>query len=118
MTEFSLPYVSVANSGDEYFHVSFEERKDGSVDDGPYILMQRQFESPDGGRVYVESHQRNLCGHVRITRATLSSGLLRVGLGGRPPRNVEIRFDANPRRQRQLARMLTVIIGPASARLE
>ena len=38
MTEFSLPYVSVASSGDEDFHVSFEERKDGSVDDGPYLL--------------------------------------------------------------------------------
>ena len=80
--------------------------------------MQRQFESPDGGRVYVESHQRDLCGHVRITRATLSSGLLRIELGGRPPRKVAIRFDATPRRYRQLTKMLTVIIGPRTLRLE
>jgi hypothetical protein len=63
MKSFSLPNVSVASSGDEYFEVSFD---DGDEDDSVYFLMQRQFESPDGGLVYVESHDEKLCGDFRI----------------------------------------------------
>jgi hypothetical protein len=45
MREFSFPCLSVASSGGEYFQVSFEE----SEGDRAYSLIQRQFESYDGG---------------------------------------------------------------------
>jgi hypothetical protein len=66
MKSFSLPNVSVASSGDEYFEVSFDA---GDDDDSPYFLMQRQLESPDGGVVYIESHEEALCGHFRVRKA-------------------------------------------------
>src|ERR1051325_8107084 len=66
MTEFSFPSVSVDSSGGEYFQVSFEDDPDS---DSAYFLIQRQFESYDGGLLYLESHQRTLCGHFKIRRA-------------------------------------------------
>ena len=53
MTDLFLRHVSVAESGGEYFQVSFA---DGEDRDDSYFLVQRQFESPDHGRLYVESH--------------------------------------------------------------
>jgi hypothetical protein len=109
--ELTLPYVSVASGGDEYFQVSFDARPEGTDGDTPHFLLQRQFESPDRGRVYVECHQRELCGHVRVSHAVLSGDLLRLELATRPPHVVAIRFKADNRRVRQLTAMLSTIIG-------
>jgi hypothetical protein len=68
MTEFSFSNVTVASSGGEYFQVSFADKEDS---DDAYFLIQRQFESPDRGHVYIESHQRILCGHFKIRKAEL-----------------------------------------------
>jgi len=57
MTELSFPNVSVASSGD-YFQVSFAEKEDsGENEESEGAYFQRQFESFDGGRVYLESDQ-------------------------------------------------------------
>ena len=61
MTEFSFPYVSAEGSGD-YFQVSFKSNADSEA---AYFLIQRQFESDDGGLFYVESHDKRLCGHFK-----------------------------------------------------
>jgi hypothetical protein len=108
--ELALPYVSVASSGDEYFQVLFDARPERHGET-PYFLLQRQFETPDGGRVYIECHQRELCGHVRISRAVLTAGLLRLQLASRPPREVAISFKADGKRFRELTAMLKTIIG-------
>lgn len=112
VSEFVLPHASVASSGDECFQVLFDERPEGTDGDTPYFLLQRQFESPGGGRVYIESHDRDLCGHVRVTRAVLSADLLRLSLASRPPRDVAIRFQADPLRHQALAATLRIILGP------
>ena len=70
-----LRHVSVAESGGEYFQVSFADDEES---DDSYFLVQRQFESPDHGRLYVESHLRTLSGHFRIRRAELERGLSRL----------------------------------------
>ena len=110
ITELALPYVSVASGGDEYFQLSFDARPEGTDGETPYFLLQRQFEAPDGGRVYIECHQRELCGHVRISRSVLTAGLLRLQLDGRPPREVAISFKADGRRFRELTAMLKTIM--------
>ena len=110
ITELALPYVSVASGGDEYFQVSFDARPEGTDGEAPYFLLQREFET-HGGRVYIECHQRELCGHVRISRAVLTAGLLRLQLDGRPTREVAISFKADGRRFRELTAMLKTIIG-------
>jgi hypothetical protein len=77
MTEFSFPCVSVASSDGEYFQISFaesEESEGGEDTDRPYFLIQRQFESYDGGLFYLESHETRLCGHFKILLDELAAG--------------------------------------------
>ena len=108
MTEFLLPYVSIASSGGEYFQVSFAENEHS---DDAYFLIQRQFESPDGGRVYVESHHRTLCGHFTIRNAKLRRNMFRLELFCQPgAETVQIRFQADRNRYHQLKSVLKAII--------
>jgi hypothetical protein len=107
MTEFSLPYVSIASSGGEYFQVSFAENEDS---DDAYFLIQRQLELPDGGRVYVESHHRTLCGHFKIRRAELRRNMFRIELICQPAETVQIRFQADRSRYNRLKSVLKTII--------
>jgi hypothetical protein len=57
---FNAKYVSVGESGGEYFAVSFENEDpsnddlDLSDDKDPYLIVQRQFEDEDGGVCYIE----------------------------------------------------------------
>jgi hypothetical protein len=46
MTDLFLKHVSVAESGGEYFQVSFADDEES---DDRYFLVQRQFESPITG---------------------------------------------------------------------
>ena len=87
MTELSLPNVSVASSGGEYFQVTFEEKKDSEEmedSEGAYFLIQRQFE------------------------AGLHREVFRLELVSRPASMVQIRFQADEKQYRRLKR-----VGPA-----
>src|SRR3990172_7528227 len=107
MTDLMLPYVSIASSGGESFQVLFAENEDS---DDAYFLIQRQFELPDGGRVYVESHHSTLRGHFRIRKAALRRDVLRLELTCQPAQTVQIRFQADGNRYRQLQSVLKTII--------
>src|SRR5258707_15483331 len=58
-------HVSIGESGDEYFQVSFDSKApsdddfDRSGRDHPYLVVQRQFEDDDGGVCYIETPDRN-----------------------------------------------------------
>jgi len=66
-----------AKAGD-YYQVSFDTEDPGedSTDprgpDRPYLIIQRQFETLDGGQCYVETHDHGYVGHfhVRLTNFT------------------------------------------------
>ena len=54
---FRAKHVSASENGD-YYQVAFENRDAASdaadvYPDSPYLLIQRQFEDPDGGKCYV-----------------------------------------------------------------
>ena len=113
MTEFSFPYVSVASSGGEYFQVSFaesEESEGGEDTDRPYFLIQRQFESYDGGLFYLESHETRLCGHFKIRRAELGRDTFRLQVSCEPVETVQIRFQAGSVRYNRLKRILKIMM--------
>jgi hypothetical protein len=115
MKEFFLPCVSIASSGGEYFQVSFAEHEDS---DDAYFLIQRQFESPDGGRVYVESHRRTLCGHFKIRRAELRRDIFRLELIGQPVETVQIRFQTDQSRYERLKSVLKTIVPSDALHIE
>ena len=70
---FHAKYVSVGESGGEYFAVSFDNEDpsnddfDLSGDEDPYLIVQRQFEDDDGDACYIETHdQDTYSGHFRL----------------------------------------------------
>jgi hypothetical protein len=107
VTEFSLPCVSVASSGGEYFQVSFEDDPDR---DSAYFLIQRQFESYDGGLFYLECHERTLCDHFQVRRAQLGRNMFRLELASEPAETVQITFQADCARYNQLRRVLNIMM--------
>ncbi len=62
---FHANHVSTTVSGD-YYQAVFEERVESSDSDAPYLLIQRQFEIPDDGECYVETHNEEYIGHFRL----------------------------------------------------
>jgi hypothetical protein len=61
---FRAKYVSASENSD-YYQVVFEntDPAGNAADmDSPYLLIQRQFEDPDGGRCYVENHDEGYIG--------------------------------------------------------
>jgi hypothetical protein len=107
MKEFLLPNVSVASSGDEYFQVHFSDKQDSA---DAYLLIQRQLESPDGGRVYIECHEEKLCGHYKIRKAELRRDMFRLEIICQPPKTVQIRFETSSTRYNQLKGVLKTMI--------
>lgn len=78
---FRAKYVSASENGD-YYQVTFDNR-DAASDaadvhgpDSPYLLMQRQFEDPDGGECYVETHEEGYIGHFRLRSIEFSPSRL------------------------------------------
>ena len=105
----------MASSGGEYFQILFTIGEDT---DGPYFLIQRQFESYDGGLLYIESHEQTLCGHFKIRAAHLDGNMLRLELASKPTKIVQIRFQADARPANQLRRVLRIMIPPGVLTIE
>ena len=106
MTEFSFPYVSAEGSG-EYFQVLFAEAGDS---ERAWFLIQRQFESCDGGLFYVESHDARLCGHFKVRRAELGREIFRLEVAREPSETVQIRFQTGVTRYNRLKRILRIMM--------
>ncbi|MGD0460685.1 MAG: hypothetical protein ABSC21_23435 [Terriglobia bacterium] len=115
MTDLFLKHVSVAESGGEYFQVSFADNEES---DDSYFLVQRQFESPYPGRVYVESHLRTLSGHFRIRRAELERSLFRLDIMCQPPETVQIRFQADETQFNRLKEVLRIMLPSSVLKIE
>src|SRR4029434_9595543 len=78
---FRAKYVSASENGD-YYQVAFENTDPAGDADvkrpaGPYFLIQRQFEDPDGGLCYVETHDEGYIGHFRLRSIEFSPSRLR-----------------------------------------
>jgi hypothetical protein len=115
MTDLFLKHVSVAESGGEYFQVSFADDEES---DDSYFLVQRQFEPPDHGRLYVESHRRTLSGHFRIRGAELKRGLFRLEIMCQPPETVQIRFQTSDNQFNRLKRVLSIMLPSSVLKIE
>ena len=74
---FHAKYVSAVETGD-YYQITFEteDPNDDATDppelDSPFLIIQRQFETADGGRCYVETHDHGYVGHYRLKLIALS----------------------------------------------
>jgi len=105
--------VSVSESGGEYFQALFEEGDPGSEQDSPdgkYFLIQRQFETPDGGLIYVENDDLDPIGHFKVIKASLNPKCFSLTLRGKRSASIELTFEATPKNYGEVKRILRIMI--------
>ena len=104
--QFQCEHVSATEAG-EGFQVLFEKMPES--DEG-YVLVQRHFEFPDGGKCYVEIEDREFCGHFRIRRARLSRNRFQMVFGRSPEREIAVLFNATDSVYSEVKRVLRIMI--------
>ena len=107
-----MDYVSASEAGD-YCQVLFEERDMEPEQDSldrKYLLIQSQFEFPDGGRIYVESHDQTFIGHFKVAKAKLYPKRLCLTLSRKASTNIEVTFEASPKKYTEIKRLLSIMI--------
>ncbi len=107
-----LDYVSVSVAGD-YYQVMFEEKEEDEGEETfgtPYVIIQRQFEMPDGGRIYLETHDENFIGHFRVRRCVLGPKMLFLQLQRKKAEHLEILFATSKHNYIELKEALLTMI--------
>lgn len=80
--KFDAKAVSTSVAGD-YYQVMFEHECDSDSPEIPYLLIQRQFEMPDAGKCYIETHDENYIGHFRLRHLDFSASRILVEIDRR-----------------------------------
>jgi hypothetical protein len=89
---FHANHISTSIAGD-YCQAMFAAGQDAGDSDSPYLVLQPQFETPDGGEYYIETHDKNYCGHFRLRRVEFTPKKLSIEFD-RPMDNViNVTFD-------------------------
>jgi hypothetical protein len=104
--QFRCEHVSATEAG-EGFQVLFEKVPDS--DEG-YVLLQRHFEFPDGGKCYVETDDRDFCGHFSTRHARLSRNRFEMTFGTSPVREFAVSFEAADSVYTEVKRVLQIMI--------
>ena len=104
--QFRCDRVAATEAG-EGFQVLFEEVPDS--DEG-YLLVQRHFEFPHGEECYVETDDRESCGHFRIRHARLSRNRFEMAFGRSPVREIVVMFEATDSVYTEIKRVLQIMI--------
>ena len=92
-------HVSVGESGDEYFEVSFDSEAptndfDLSRPDRSYLIIQRQFEDEDGGVCYLETHDHDTyTGHFRLRLIEFTATRLAFEIARSTDKYVEVIYN-------------------------
>jgi hypothetical protein len=110
MTEFQAKDVSYSEDleGREYFQVLFKEKDDPGV---KYVLLQRQFEIPDGGLCYFECDEIERSGPHVIRKAKLSRERFEIEVPGEQGEKWVVAFALEDRRYAALKEVLRIILG-------
>ena len=116
---FRAKHVSASENGD-YYQVAFENTDpagdvaDVNGPDSPYLLIQRQFEDPDGGRCYVETHDEEYIGHFRLRSIEFSPSRLLLEIARDRKNRIEVIFDIGQSEFEEVQRVIDIISGKSS----
>ena len=107
---FHANHVSSSISGD-YYQAMFEAEEDTNDPDSPYLLIQRQFETSDGGRCYIETHDEKYIGHFLLRRVEFTPERLSIEFD-RPSDNlVSVTFSMAVSDFEQASQVIKIISG-------
>lgn len=118
MIEFHAKEVSYSEDleGREYFQVLFQEQDEPG---GKYVLLQRQFEIPDGGISYFECDEIERSGSHVIRKAKLSRKRFEIEVPGESGGKWVVEFEIEDRRYEELQEVLRIILGkPSQMKIE
>jgi hypothetical protein len=105
---FRANHISTSVAGD-YYQAMFAAEEDTDDPDSPYLLLQRQFEMPDGGECYIEMHDRDYSGHFLLRRVEFTRQELLIEFG-RPTDNlINVTFDMTISIFRKTSRVMKII---------
>jgi hypothetical protein len=116
LMRFHAKCVSAAEAGD-YYQVSFDTEDPGDdVTDPPgldsrYLVIQRQFETPDDGRCYVETHDHGYIGHYRLRLADFSPTRLAFEIARKHNTHVEVSCALDTVQFNEVQRIVDIIFG-------
>lgn len=112
---FHAKYVSAAEAGD-YYQVSFEtedpadDATDSPGPDSPYLIIQRQFETPDGRLCYVETHDYDYVGHYRLKLIDFSPTRLAIEIERKTnPLHIEVSCSLDAVEFNEVQRIVNII---------
>jgi len=115
----TLNHMSVSISGD-YYQVSFHEKNDNGsteITDAPYFLIQRQFEMPDGGKIYIESLDENYIGHFVVKSAVLQKDKIKLELKRPNYSKIEISYKTTEKGFKELHSAIKAMIPKVNLKL-
>ena len=61
--------------------------------DSPYLLLQPQFDAPDRSEYYIETHNKNDCGHFRLCRIEFTLAKLSIEFDRAIDNMIDVTFD-------------------------
>jgi hypothetical protein len=108
--------VSASEEGD-YYQVwlevknSAKDAADPHEVNGPYVIVQRDFEMPDDGRCYVETHDSNYIGHFRLRLIEFSLARLAFELGRKRNNYMEVSFAMDESEFKAARRIVKIVFG-------
>jgi hypothetical protein len=106
LKEFRCEHVSASEAGDG-FQVLFTKASDS--DEG-YVLVQRHFEFPDRGECYLETEDREFCGHFPIRTAHLSRNHFEISFGRGSVRKLVVFFNITDSVYAEVQRVLQIMV--------
>jgi hypothetical protein len=77
----------------------------------PNLLIQRQFETPDGGRCYIGTHDHGYIGHYRLRLTDFGSTRLAVEIERKSDTQVEVSYALNAVEFKKVERIVNIIFG-------
>jgi hypothetical protein len=100
---FYANHVSTSVAGD-YYQAAFEAEENSDDPDGPYLLIQRQFEDPDDLWCYIATHDENcdVCCAPRLPRSRRLRGKRRFVPPGKSPQSHGLPLSAQPRQVKRI----------------
>lgn len=105
---FQANHISTSVAGD-YYQVMFEAEEDTDDPGSPYLLIQRQFETPDGGECYIELRDERYVGHFLLRRVEFTSKTLSIEFD-RPRDNlISVTFDMVASEFKKASRVVKII---------
>jgi len=107
---FHANHVSTSIAGD-YYRAMFEASEDSTEPDSPYLIIQRQFEMPDGGKCYIETHNQEYIGHFRVRRLDFRPNGISVEIGRSTNNVIEVTFSLTTSAFEEAVPVLKIISG-------